>query len=49
MYTSLKVFISEVNRKERLHFAKRQDDKGADFWNRVIFSDKSKFIILSTL
>lgn len=40
-----KPYISEVNRKKRLEFAKNYKGKTLDFWKNVIFSDESKFEI----
>lgn len=36
-------YISKANRKKRLQFANQYVTKDPDFWNRVIFSDESKF------
>lgn len=41
-----KPLISKKNKRLRLEFAKEHENKGMDFWNRVIFSDESKFHIL---
>lgn len=38
-----KPLISKVNRSKRLVFAKTHIDKGPDFWNKVLWSDESKF------
>ncbi|GFU13580.1 uhu transposon [Trichonephila clavipes] len=40
-----KPFISERNRRKRLDFAKSHVNLSDEFWNTVIFSDKSKFNI----
>ena len=37
--------ISKVNQMKRHSFAKEHINKGIDFWNKVIFSDESKFSI----
>lgn len=39
---SKKFFVSEVNTKKRLQFAKHHVSKGSEFWNKVIFSDERK-------
>lgn len=38
-----KPFVSEVNRKKRLIFAKEHKHHGDEFWDTVLFSDESKF------
>lgn len=38
-----KPFVSEVNRKKRLLFAKEHLDCDGSFWETVLFSDESKF------
>jgi hypothetical protein len=43
-----KGWISEVNRKKRLQFAKDHQNKPAEFWDKVIFSDESKFNIFGS-
>ena len=40
-----KPYISEVNRKKRVQFANEYVSKDSEFWNKVIFSDESKFNI----
>lgn len=40
-----KPFVSPINRKKRLSFAKEYETKDQSFWNTVIFSDESKFNI----
>ena len=40
-----KPFISEINKKKRLEFAKNHLDKPLDFWRSVLFTDESKFNI----
>lgn len=40
-----KPFVSAVNRKKRLLFAKEYEKADEFFWNKVIFSDESKFNI----
>lgn len=41
-------FISDVNRKKRLLFAKKYYRKPIDFWKRVLWTDESKFEIMSS-
>lgn len=43
-----KPFISERNRRKRLDFAKANVNQPAEFWNKVIFSDESKFNIFGS-
>lgn len=43
-----KPFISEVNRKKRLQFAKTYINEDLEFWKNVIFSDESKFNIFGS-
>lgn len=38
-----KPYISNVNKKKRLAFAKEHVNQPNSFWNRIIFSDESKF------
>lgn len=38
-----KFWVSEVNRKKRLAFAKEYISKDLEYWQRVIFSDESKY------
>lgn len=40
-----KPFISAVNKKKRLEFAKNLVGSSQNFWNRTIFTDESKFEI----
>ena len=40
-----KPFISKINKKKRLEFAKQYINVNPDFENNVIFSDESKFNI----
>ncbi|GFV67025.1 transposable element Tcb1 transposase [Trichonephila clavipes] len=40
-----KPFVSKVNRKKRIDFAKENEKQDRNFWNSVIFSDESKFNI----
>ncbi|GFW10091.1 transposable element Tcb1 transposase [Trichonephila clavipes] len=42
-----KPYISEVNRKRRLEFAMKYKNEPMDFWERLFFSDESKFEIFS--
>lgn len=37
-----KPFISEVNRKKRVEFAKEHQNKNFEFWKTVLFTDESK-------
>ncbi|GFU39471.1 transposable element Tc1 transposase [Trichonephila clavipes] len=39
-----KPFVSKVNRKKRIDFAKENENQDRNFWNSVIFSEESKFI-----
>lgn len=43
-----KPFISQINKRKRLDFAKAHIHKGNDFWKSVLFSDKSKFNIFGS-
>lgn len=43
-----KPYISKINKKKRLTFAKMYIDKDISFWNKVIFSDESKFNIFGS-
>lgn len=43
-----KPLISEINRKKRQEFARMHKNKDATFWNRVLFSDESKFNIFGS-
>lgn len=40
-----KPFISSINKKKRIIFAKKYANRSTEFWNRVIFSDECKFNI----
>lgn len=40
-----KPYISEVNRKKRMDFAKEYINKPPEFWEHVLFSDESKFCV----
>ncbi|GFV61701.1 transposable element Tc1 transposase [Trichonephila clavipes] len=40
-----KPFVSKVNRKKRIDFAKANEKQDRNFWNSGIFSDESKFNI----
>ncbi|GFU17403.1 transposable element Tc1 transposase [Trichonephila clavipes] len=44
-----KPYIREVNRKRRLEFTMKYKNKPMDFWKKVIFSDVSKFEIVTPL
>lgn len=43
-----KPFISEVNRKKRLDFAKTYLKEPLEFWKNIIFSDESKYNIFGS-
>lgn len=43
-----KFWVSEQNRKKRLEFAQEHRFQGEDFWNKVIFSDESKFNVFGS-
>lgn len=43
-----KPFISEINRRKRLDFAKSHVNLSDEFWTTVIFSDESKFNIFGS-
>lgn len=43
-----KPYINKVNRIKRLDFAKRYIHKDYDFWKQVIFTDESKFNIITS-
>jgi len=43
-----KPFISKINKKKRLDFAKSHINKVNDFWKSVLFSDESKFNIFGS-
>lgn len=43
-----KPFISEVNRKKRLEFARTYINHPPEFWENVIFTDESKFNIFGS-
>lgn len=38
-----KPLISLANQKRRIKYAKKYEDKDVTFWNKVLFSDESKF------
>ncbi|GFU02036.1 transposable element Tcb2 transposase [Trichonephila clavipes] len=40
-----KPFVSKMNHKKRIDFAKGNEKRDRNFWNSVIFSDESKFNI----
>lgn len=40
-----KPYISKVNKAKRLKYAEEHRNKSNDFWNRVVFTDESKFNI----
>ena len=43
-----KPYISPINRKKRLEWAKKYVDKPQEFWDSVIWSDESKFNLFCT-
>ena len=43
-----KCWVSHKNKKERLIFAEDYKDKSSDFWERVIFSDESKYTVFGS-
>lgn len=43
-----KPFISKVNRKKELEFAKKYVCHSSDFWKNVIWSDESKFNVFAS-
>lgn len=43
-----KPWVSKVNKKKRLEFAKSYVAKDSEFWRKVIFSDESKFNIFQS-
>ncbi|CAK9827588.1 Transposable element Tcb1 transposase [Anthophora retusa] len=43
-----KYFVNETNRKKRLEFAKQHINTPIEYWNRVIFTDESKFEIFGS-
>jgi transposase len=43
-----KPFISKVNQKKRLDFAQEYVNADLGFWNKVIFSDESKFTLFKS-
>lgn len=38
-----KPYISKVNKTKRLNYTKEHRNKSNDFWNRVVFTDESKY------
>lgn len=40
-----KPFISEDNRRKRLEFANKHKDKPLSFWNSILWSDESPFVL----
>lgn len=40
-----KPFVSIINRRKRLEFAKKYINQSAEFWKSVVFSDESKFMV----
>lgn len=43
-----KFWVNKTNREKRLQFAKNYLNKDNNFWNKVIFSDESKFNIFGS-
>lgn len=43
-----KCYVSLVNKKKRLNFAVQHADKPQTYWNKVIWSDESKFELFSS-
>lgn len=43
-----KPFVSKINRKKRLEFAKLHIDKPQSFWNSILWSDESKFNVFGS-
>lgn len=43
-----KPYINERNRKKRIDFANEYKNKTNEFWNKVIFSDESKYNIFGS-
>lgn len=43
-----KPFINAVNKQKRILFAKSHKNDGPEFWNKVIFSDESKYNIFGS-
>jgi transposase len=44
-FSSKKPFISELNRKRRLAWAKQHKSKNIEFWKSVVWSDESPFML----
>ncbi|GFW35539.1 HTH_Tnp_Tc3_2 domain-containing protein [Trichonephila clavipes] len=44
-----KPFVSKVNRKNRIDFAKENEKQDRNFWNSVIYSDENKFNIYGSM
>ena len=38
-----KPYVNKINRRTRLEYAKNYREKPLDFWNKVLWSDESKF------
>ena len=38
-----KPYINKINRRKRLEYAKNRREKPLGFWNKVLWSDESKF------
>lgn len=43
-----KAMVSKANKKKRLDFAVRHENRPQSFWNKVLWSDESKFELFST-
>ena len=46
--TRKKPYINKINRRKRLEYAKTYREKSLDFWNKVLWSDESKFNLLGS-
>ena len=43
-----KPFVNKINRKKRIDFANEYKNKTNEFWDKVIFSDESKYNIFGS-
>ncbi|KAJ4437154.1 hypothetical protein ANN_17289, partial [Periplaneta americana] len=43
-----KPYVCERNRRKRLHFAKKYENRGEDWWEKALFSDESKFNVFGS-
>ena len=41
-------FLNKINRKKRIDFANEYKNKTNEFWDKVIFSDESKYNIFGS-